>query len=110
MHAEAHADNTSRIVWRFCCPAEYRNPVGHIFGGAIATLLDVGTSLCLSLVGKPKFYSTLGASRNLNITFLKPTKIDEPLRLDCKVSFFFFFFFLLFCSEIPTWEIVNAGY
>lgn len=92
MHAEAHADNTSRIVWRFCCPAEYRNPVGHIFGGAIATLLDVGTSLCLSLVGKPKFYSTLGASRNLNITFLKPTKIDEPLRLDCKVSFFFFFF------------------
>ncbi|KAI6890287.1 hypothetical protein KC325_g226 [Hortaea werneckii] len=45
LHAEAHADTTSRIVWRFCCPAEYRNPVGHVFGGAIATLLDVGTSL-----------------------------------------------------------------
>lgn len=56
-----------------------------LHGGAAATLLDTLTSLALLTVAKPVRWSTLGITRSLSVTFLRPLPMGTQVFLDCEV-------------------------
>ena len=108
VEAQRTSKSTSRIAYRFPVLHLYLNPTGTLHGGAIATIFDVATSWLLYLICEPGFWTSMGTTRTLNCTYLRPAMEDEMLRLECEVRCLL----LLFRGPpllTPTMQIVHCG-
>lgn len=85
MEATRLSDTSARIIYRFPVKNEYLNPAGGFHGGAAATFLDVGTSFLISLISRPDYWPKGGTSRTLNVTYLRPAREGDILRMECEV-------------------------
>ncbi|CAK4034684.1 hypothetical protein CBER1_05128 [Lecanosticta acicola] len=85
IEAERTSKSTSRIVYRFPVLQQYLNPTQTLHGGAVATIFDIATSWLLYLVCEPGFWTSMGTTRTLNCTYLRPAMEDEGLRLECEI-------------------------
>ncbi|KAK5120230.1 hypothetical protein LTR85_006436 [Meristemomyces frigidus] len=82
IEAKKLGNSSARIVYRFPVKNEYLNPSG---GFHAATFLDVGTSFLIHLVSRPGFWPSGGTSRTLNVTYLRPAKEGDVLRMECDI-------------------------
>ncbi|MCJ1473317.1 hypothetical protein MMC13_001968 [Lambiella insularis] len=70
------------VVTRLTIPRHFCNLLGNLHGGATATILDVLTSLPLSLVPN---WELSGVSRSLTVAFLRPAKEGEEMEIKAEV-------------------------
>ena len=82
LEAEQTSETTARVVYRFPVLWQYLNPAGGLHGGQSAAMFDTATSWLVSLVRKPGFWMTMGTSRSLNVTFLRPAAEGEMLLME----------------------------
>lgn len=61
------------------------NKLGNLHGGAASTLFDTLTTTALLTIAEPGYWDTLGVSRTLTITFLRPLPLGTKVFLDCEV-------------------------
>lgn len=66
--------------------AEYANVFQTLAGGAQATAHDFLTGFALLMIGKPRFWHSLGVSLSLNISFLQPARIGDVLLMESEVN------------------------
>ncbi|KAF7512671.1 hypothetical protein GJ744_000932 [Endocarpon pusillum] len=67
------------VVPKLCSKA------GFLHGGAASTLLDTLTSTALLTIAKAGYWKTLGVSRTLTVTFLRPLPLGTKVFVDCEV-------------------------
>jgi uncharacterized protein (TIGR00369 family) len=66
-------EETRRTFCKFKLPRHLQGPPGHAHGGIIATILD-------EAMGKVnKFRSVVALTRSMNVEYLKPVPLREPL-------------------------------
>jgi len=58
---------------------------GNLHGGAAAALFDILTSITLLTIAKPGHWDTLGVSRTLTVTYLRPLPLGTKVFVDCAV-------------------------
>lgn len=61
------------------------NRAGNLHGGAATSLFDTLTTTALLTVAKEGYWDSLGVSRTLTVTFLRPLPMGTKVFLDCKV-------------------------
>lgn len=61
-------------------------------------MFDVCTTWTLFPIADYGFWSTMGTTRSLVCTYVKPVLEGEVVDVECRVSFFFCFFFFFFFS------------
>jgi acyl-coenzyme A thioesterase 13 len=77
--------NKLSVRYSFRVTARLCNRGRNLHGGAASTLFDTLTSLVLLTLGDMPQWDTLGVSRNLSVTFLRPIPIGTKVFLDCDV-------------------------
>lgn len=80
------SDTTARIVYRLPVGHSYLNPAKGLHGGQQAAIFDTFTSWLLALIRKPGFWTRLGTSRSLTVTYLRPAMEGEMLLLEAEVG------------------------
>lgn len=61
------------------------NRMKNLHGGCAATLFDYCTTLPLALINKPGFWQSMGVSRTLNVTYMRPVSVGEQVTIQCEV-------------------------
>lgn len=61
------------------------NRSGTLHGGAASTLFDTLTSTALLTLGRLGKWETLGVSRTLSVTFMRPMSMNTKVFLECEV-------------------------
>lgn len=61
------------------------NRLQNLHGGCAATLFDYCTTLSLAMVNRPGFWSFMGVSRTLNVTYMRPVPVGEEVLLQCEI-------------------------
>lgn len=84
--ASAAKDGTGRTVWRFPVLKDYLQHFQTLAGGAQSAMHGTCTSWTLFTIAKPDWWSALGSSRTLNMSFFKAAKESDVLRLRSEVS------------------------
>jgi len=62
------------------------NGLGNLHGGATSTLFDYCTTIAVAPLAKPGFWSMLGVSRTLNVTYLQPVPGGTRVVIECSVE------------------------
>ncbi|KAI1488911.1 HotDog domain-containing protein [Biscogniauxia mediterranea] len=82
------------VTFRFTPQPLHSNAVNGVHGGCTATLFDGKwdsklsspfTASSLLLVSRPGFWRYFGVSRTLNVTYLRPMPIGEPVDVECEI-------------------------
>ncbi|EGX94763.1 thioesterase family protein, putative [Cordyceps militaris CM01] len=73
------------VTFSFTVDECHNNASGNMHGGAIATLFDWATSMPLALVCKPGFWSFMGVSRNLDVSYLRPAPVGTECLVECDI-------------------------
>ncbi|KAI1636210.1 HotDog domain-containing protein [Biscogniauxia mediterranea] len=84
----AHSTTPSEhpcVTFRFTPQPLHSNAVNGVHGGCTATLFDECTSMALLLISRPGFWRYFGVSRTLNVTYLRPVPIGEPVDVECEI-------------------------
>lgn len=84
--AELLSPTTTKITYRFPVTREYLNPMRTFHGGAIAAMFDVCTTWTLFPIADYGFWSTMGTTRSLVCTYVKPVVEGEVVVVECRVS------------------------
>lgn len=80
------ANQPSKSVhYMFTVVPKLCNKAGSLHGGAASTLLDTLTSTALLSIAKAGYWETLGVSRTLTVTFLRPLPLGTKVFVDCEV-------------------------
>ncbi|KAI1506652.1 HotDog domain-containing protein [Biscogniauxia marginata] len=74
-----------RVTFRFTPQPGHSNGVTGVHGGCTASLFDHCTSMVLPLISRPGFWKFLGISRTLNVTYVRPMPVGEPVDVECEV-------------------------
>ncbi|KAF2720658.1 Thioesterase/thiol ester dehydrase-isomerase [Polychaeton citri CBS 116435] len=84
--AEKFSDTTAVIHYVFPIQHEFLNPAGGLHGGAAAAFFDVATTWVLFLIARaPNFWVSMGTTRTLNCTYLRPVREGEMVRLEAEI-------------------------
>ncbi|KAJ6783437.1 hypothetical protein PWT90_01684 [Aphanocladium album] len=73
------------VTFSFLVDECHNNATGNMHGGAIATLFDWATSMPLALIAKPGFWSYMGVTRNLAVSYLRPAPVGTECLLEAEV-------------------------
>ncbi|KAL6698155.1 Thioesterase/thiol ester dehydrase-isomerase [Trichoderma pleuroticola] len=73
------------VKFSFVVEGKHTNGFNNMHGGAVASLLDFCTSLVLVLVSKPGFWQTMGVSRTLNTTYMRPVPAGMEVLAECEI-------------------------
>lgn len=76
----------SSITFNFTIQSEHCNRMHSLHGGCISSLFDFTTTLALLLVSRPGFWESMGVSRCLNVTYLRPAPEGTELLIECEVT------------------------
>ncbi|KAH0496894.1 hypothetical protein TgHK011_004237 [Trichoderma gracile] len=76
---------TPTITFSFTVDPSHANGFANLHGGAAASLLDFCTTLLLALVCKPGFWQTMGVSRTLNVTYMRPAPVGIEVLIECEM-------------------------
>jgi acyl-coenzyme A thioesterase 13 len=79
------SQHTKSVQYAFTVAPNLCNRGGNLHGGAATTLFDSLTTTALLTIAKPGFWDTLGVSRTLTVTFLRPLPLGTKVFLDCEV-------------------------
>jgi len=63
----------------------HTNGLGNLHGGCCATIFDFCTSTALVPIAKPGFWTFVGVSRTLNVTYIRPMPVGEVVIVECEV-------------------------
>lgn len=86
LHSWSHDEpKHPKIVFSYTVQENNANQRGSMHGGCTASLFDFATSLPLCLISKPGFWSYLGVSRTLNVTYLRPIPVGEKILIACEL-------------------------
>ncbi|KAL7950177.1 HotDog domain-containing protein [Trichoderma barbatum] len=81
----ASSSPQAKITFSFTVESHHTNGFGNLHGGAAASLLDFCTSMLLVLVHKPGFWQTMGVSRTLNTTYMRPVPAGMEVLMECEI-------------------------
>lgn len=70
------------VTFSFTVDEIHNNNAGNMHGGAVASLFDWATTMPLAMVAKPGFWSFMGVTRRLDVTYLRPA----PIGTECLVE------------------------
>ncbi|RFU77841.1 thioesterase family [Trichoderma arundinaceum] len=73
------------VTFSFVVENEHTNGFRNLHGGAAASLLDFCTSMVLVLIHKPGFWQTMGVSRTLNTTYMRPVPAGMEVLMECEI-------------------------
>ncbi|EGS21187.1 uncharacterized protein CTHT_0030310 [Thermochaetoides thermophila DSM 1495] len=73
------------VTFKFTVHPTHCNRLRNLHGGCAATLFDFCTSIPLALVARPGFWSYLGVSRTLNVTYLRPAPEGSTVLVECEI-------------------------
>lgn len=76
---------TQSVRYVFNIAPSLCNRVGNLHGGAASSLFDTLTTSALLTIARPGYWDTLGVSRTLMVTFLRPLPMGTEVILDCEV-------------------------
>ena len=76
---------TPRVTFAYTVKPDHCNRLGNLHGGCAATLFDLCTTVPLALVNRPGFWSWMGVSRTLNVTYLRPVARGEQVLIEGEV-------------------------
>lgn len=96
------SDKSGRLVFRFPVVKEQLQAFGTYAGGAQAAAHDVCTAWTIAVISKPDYWSNFGATRTLNMSYFKPAKEGEFLRLETQVRAMPIAFYVNFASLALT--------
>ncbi|UKZ47264.1 hypothetical protein TrVGV298_001481 [Trichoderma virens] len=74
-----------KVTFSFTVDNKHTNGFGNLHGGCSASLLDFCTSMALVLVSKPGFWQTMGVSRTLNTTYMRPVPAGMEVLMECEI-------------------------
>jgi len=74
-----------RALFLFTVQPEHCNRLDALHGGCAATVFDFCTTLPLALISRPGYWSRLGVSRTLAVTYLRPAARGEAVLVDCEI-------------------------
>lgn len=75
-------DPLPSVTFSFTAQPHHSNGSENMHGGAIATLFDWSTSMPLAIVCKPGYWSFLGVTRTLNVTYLRPLPVGTEVLIE----------------------------
>lgn len=76
---------TTTITYRFPVTRHYLNPMRTFHGGAIAAIFDVCTTWTLFPIADYGFWSTMGTTRSLQCTYVKPVLEGDVVVVECRI-------------------------
>ena len=76
---------TQTVRYTLAVRPELSNRNGHMHGGAITAIFDTLTTSALILVIKSGYWESLGVSRTLTVTFLRPVPVGSKVFIDCTI-------------------------
>ncbi|KIW11751.1 hypothetical protein PV08_09023 [Exophiala spinifera] len=75
----------SSVSFVFTVQPEHCNRMHSLHGGCIATIFDFTTTMVMALVTRPGFWQSMGVSRSLNVTYLRPAAAGTELLIECEI-------------------------
>ncbi|KAH9885892.1 HotDog domain-containing protein [Xylariomycetidae sp. FL2044] len=73
------------ITFRMTVQLMHTNGLFNLHGGCTATIFDMCTTFPLHLISKPGYWRTLGVTRTLNVTCLRPIPMGSTVDIECEI-------------------------
>lgn len=82
-----HRGPTPSVTFRFSITDELYGVRNTIHGGLTGALIDDLSTVLSGAVSQPGLFSQIGASKNLNSTFIRPVSLGEEVRVVCELKY-----------------------
>ncbi|KAM0431843.1 hypothetical protein ACHAPT_005094 [Fusarium lateritium] len=78
-------DSEKSCTFLFTVQPDNCNRHRSLHGGCAASLFDYLTTLPIALVNRPGFWQSMGVSRTLNVTYMRPVPVGEEVLIECEI-------------------------